>query len=156
MIDTSSKKRHELHESRIRALYGHSIPGKLEKKKANPPVLLFHGTDPSILERILKEGLLPMGRQYVHLSVNIEIAREVGKRKTKKPVVLSIAAEKAYNDGIAFYIGNDKVWLADQIPCSYITVSFNNNCDSTSAVARHVRRGKSVISNGLKSHSGKD
>jgi putative RNA 2'-phosphotransferase len=120
MINTSSKQRHEVDGGRIRALYGHSIPGKLQKKKAAPPERLFHGTEPSIVNRIMETGLLPMGRQYVHLSVNIDIAKEVGRRKDKKPVILWINAKEAYSKGVNFYIGNDAVWLAEEIPAEFI------------------------------------
>ncbi len=44
MIKTSQKVRHEIQGERIRALYGHSIPGKLKKKCSVPPHILFHGT----------------------------------------------------------------------------------------------------------------
>ena len=120
MIKTSSKQRHEMEGNRIRALYGHSLPGKLQKKKAEPPEHLFHGTARSIVSRIMETGLLPMDRQYVHLSVNIDIAKQVGHRKDKNPVILLIAAREAYAKGISFYMGNDVVWLADEVPKNFI------------------------------------
>ena len=36
------------------------------------------------------------------------------------PVILKIDALKAYNDGVRFYKGNDKVILADHVPQQYI------------------------------------
>lgn len=59
MINVSSKKRHEIDGDRIRALYGHSLPGKLLKKKASPPERLYHGTATSIVSHIMEVGLLP-------------------------------------------------------------------------------------------------
>ncbi|MDH3976665.1 MAG: RNA 2'-phosphotransferase [Deltaproteobacteria bacterium] len=123
MIVTSSKKRHEINGNHIRALYGHSVPGKLLKKKAEPPEQLYHGTSSSILNRIMESGLLPMGRQFVHLSVNIDIAEQVGRRKDEQPAILLIAAKEAYAKGINFYVGNDTVWLADNIPAEFISRS---------------------------------
>lgn len=120
MIKTSSKQRHEMEGERIRALYGHSLPGKLKKKKAAPPEQLFHGTVSSIVSHIMETGLLPMGRQYVHLSVNVDIARQVGRRKAKKPVILIISAHEAHTKGVNFYVGNDAVWLADEVPPEFI------------------------------------
>lgn len=67
----AEKKRHEIKEGKIRALYGHSIPGKLIKKLAEPPEYLYHGTAPELIEPIQAQGLLPMGRHYVHLSVKV-------------------------------------------------------------------------------------
>ncbi|MGH7930466.1 MAG: RNA 2'-phosphotransferase, partial [Candidatus Binatia bacterium] len=65
MMSSSPKRRHEIEGNRIRALYGHSLPGRIMKVEAVPPQLLFHGTAPAALGTILSEGLRPMGRQYV-------------------------------------------------------------------------------------------
>ncbi|HHL3304422.1 TPA: RNA 2'-phosphotransferase, partial [Bacillus cereus] len=54
------KKKHELKENKIRALYGHSIPMKIVKE-----------------------------------------------------------------EGVKFYLGNEKVWLADEIPSEFIAINKN-------------------------------
>ena len=82
--------------------------------------MLYHGTTKKIAEIIRLEGLLPMGRQYVHLSQHLNIAQEVAKRKGNKIEILTIAAEEAYRNGNKFYKGNDHVWLSDFIPPEYI------------------------------------
>ena len=120
VIEQSDKKRHEIFGMKIRALYGHSTPIKLIKKKSAPPIYLYHGTNPKLLKQIMREGLKPMHRHYVHLSVDLETAEQVGCRKATKPIILTIEAEKAYQNGIVFYQGNDKVWLADIVPPDYI------------------------------------
>ncbi len=122
IILNSDKKRHEIIGDKIRALYGHSVPNKIEKTKALPPDILYHGTAHRFVDSILKDGLLPMNRQYVHLSVDVDTATLVGKRRDDKPVILKIDAKKASEDGIVFYIGNDKVWLTDKLPAKYITL----------------------------------
>lgn len=120
MIERSEKKRHELADGKIRAFYGHSIPQKILKVERTPPNVLYHGTARRFLDSINEKGLLPRSRQYVHLSQDIETAENVGKRHDDKPVVLVIDAKRAWDDGIKFYIGNEKVWLADAIPSKYI------------------------------------
>lgn len=120
MIERSEKKRHELADGKIRAFYGHSIPQKILKVEKTPPNVLYHGTARRFLDSINEKGLLPRSRQYVHLSQDIETAENVGKRHDDKPVVLVIDAKRAWDDGIKFYIGNEKVWLADAIPSKYI------------------------------------
>lgn len=120
MIRHSSKQRHEMADGRIRALYGHSLPGKLRRTPASPPVKLFHGTAPAAVAKIRVDGLLPMRRQYVHLSVDHETAIAVGRRKAPVPVILRVDAAAAARAGIAFYAGNDKVWLADRVPARFI------------------------------------
>jgi putative RNA 2'-phosphotransferase len=122
MIAASSKQRHEIANGRIRALYGHSLPGRLRREPAMPPDRLFHGTSPACLPGIQRDGLLPMGRQYVHLSVDQQTARAVGKRKAPAPIILLVRSRDANDAGVVFYIGNDKVWLADGIPPRFIEV----------------------------------
>jgi putative RNA 2'-phosphotransferase len=122
MIKSSTKQRHEIREGKIRALYGHSVRGKLVKRAAEPPGILYHGTSPETAEAIRTEGLRPMARQYVHLSVDKTTAIQVGLRKAKKPVLLQVDAARAYSNGVAFYRGNDVVWLADFIPASFCRI----------------------------------
>lgn len=120
MIRESSKQRHEMVNGRIRALYGHSLPGKLHRTPATPPLQLFHGTAPSSMPRIRDSGLLPMGRQYVHLSLDRDTAIAVGRRKSPDPIILLVRAKDAWKAGVVFYAGNDKVWLADRVPPEFI------------------------------------
>ena len=94
----------------------------LSKDVIAPPDVLYHGTAHKALGTILNDGLMIMGRQYVHLSVDTETAVQVGKRRDTAPVILVIDAHKAYTDGIVFYKGNDKVVLADYVPARYISI----------------------------------
>lgn len=126
MIELSNKKRHEIFEGKIRALYGHSVPQKILKADSVPPSILYHGTAMHLVEQILVEGLKPMGRQYVHLSVDIETAQIVGRRKDSNPTLIKVYAKKAANEGIKFYQGNDIVWLSDYIFPEYLSVDYKN------------------------------
>lgn len=120
MIESSSKRRHQLVDDRIRALYGHSVAGKLRRESATPPVILFHGTSPDVANAIGREGLKPMSRQYVHLSVDAATALEVGRRKSRAAALFEIDARAAHDDGVAFYAGNEWVWLADLVPARFM------------------------------------
>lgn len=120
MIDSSEKRRHEILEGRIRAIYGHSIPQRLSRTPSSPPAVLFHGTSPTSIDSIKQEGLKPMNRQNVHLSCDEATAKDVGRRKSKDAVVLRVNAGSAFERGIAFYEGNEKVWLADAVPSQFI------------------------------------
>lgn len=122
IIKTSDKKRHEIVDDKIRALYGHSVPNKIIKKEANPPAVLYHGTAHRFVDLIMDKGLMPMKRQYVHLAIDIETATLVGKRRDANPVMLEIDCKTAIEDGIKFYLGNDKVWLCDNVPPKYIKI----------------------------------
>ena len=121
-VRTDDKGRFELSGGFVRALYGHSFPVKILKPVATPPEVLYHGTSHMALEKIMQEGLLPMGRQYVHMSPDIPTAHRVGHRKDAKPVILEVDAKRAVENGIVFYEGNDITWLADKIPPQYIRI----------------------------------
>ena len=120
MIEKSEKKRHEIKEGNIRAFYGHSLPMKILKEEKTPPNVLYHGTARRFLKSIVENGLSPQSRQYVHLSQDLETAEKVGKRHDAEPIILIIDAKTAWNEGVKFYMGNEKVWLADEIPAKYI------------------------------------
>lgn len=120
MVAQSDKRRYEMCDGRIRALYGHSLPGKLAREAARPPAVLYHGTGPAAARSILAAGLRPMGRQYVHLSVDRGTALQVGRRKSPHPIILAIDAAGAFAHGVPFYRGNDLVWLADAIPPHFV------------------------------------
>ena len=121
-IKKSNKKRHQIVGGKIRAYYGHSTPNKIVKIVNIPPKILYHGTSQNASSSIIKFGLLPMNRQYVHLSQDVETAFNVGLRHGKDPCMLKINAKKAWEDGIEFYYGNEKVWLAEKISNKYISI----------------------------------
>lgn len=120
IIENMDKRRFEIQGDKIRALYGHSVPMHISKEPITPPSILYHGTTHKALSAIMKDGLKPMRRQYVHLSVDTDTAVQVGKRRDSEPAILKIDAAKAHSDGVKFYKGNDKVVLADFISPEYI------------------------------------
>ena len=127
IIKISDKKRFEISGDNIRALYGHSVPMHILKEPVTPPPILYHGTTHKVVDVIMSEGLKPMSRQYVHLSVDIDTAVQVGRRRDHDPVILRIDAAKAYSDGVVFYKGNDKVVLAVYIPGQYVSIEVSAN-----------------------------
>lgn len=119
MLATTTKRRHEIECDRIRALYGHSEPDRVKRYPATPPARLFHGTAPETWAVIQVDGLLPMGRQFVHLSMDRETATLVGRRQSFRPVVVRIDAAAAASAGVRFYEGNELVWLAERVPARF-------------------------------------
>lgn len=120
MVAYASKQRHEITGERIRALYGHSLPGRIAKTPASPPPVLFHGTARATVPSILAAGLSPMSRQHVHLSVDRDTALVVGRRKSSHVTVLTVDAAAASAAGVVFLRGNDAVWLTEHIPEAFI------------------------------------
>ncbi|MEM2144080.1 MAG: RNA 2'-phosphotransferase [Candidatus Jordarchaeaceae archaeon] len=120
IVEKSERKRFEIIENKIRALYGHSIRVNLELEEDQIIKVLYHGTTPDAASKILKFGLKPRGRKWVHFSPTIEIAREVGLRRNPKPVILEIDAEEARKNGVKFYRATDKVYLSGDVAPKYI------------------------------------
>lgn len=103
IVGESPKERFEIKGEKIRARYGHSFWIDLDLKPFVPPEFLYHGTVPELKEKLKKEGLKPMRREYVHLSRTPEEAIKVGKRRSKDPLVFKILAQKAHEKGIQFF-----------------------------------------------------
>ncbi len=49
------------------------------------------------------------------------MANLVAARKAPEPVILRVDAAAAAQAGVAFYAGNEKVWLADLVPPEFVT-----------------------------------
>ena len=120
IVEKCPKGRFEVVGEDIRACYGHTLPIKIEYEPVEPPEVLFHGTAHRFLDDILSEGLLPMDRQYVHLTVNENFAQEVGRRRDRMPAILIIEALLAHTAGIKFYKANENFYLADLVPPQYL------------------------------------
>mgnify|MGYP000179701506 CR=1 FL=1 len=132
IVEKSERRRFEIRGGKIRALYGHSIPIKLQLQEDKTVKVLYHGTSPEAAERILKTGLKPMKRKWVHLSPTIEIAKKIGLRKSSKPVILEIDVEEARKDGIKFYKATNEVYLCRYLPPKYIKRKLRSNSESSS------------------------
>jgi putative RNA 2'-phosphotransferase len=109
------KQRFEVRNGMIRARYGHSIDVNIEYPVEYPESKLYHGTSIDKLGKILLEGLKPMRRKYVHLTIDYEDAVETGRRHGK-PAVLEISIECLRNRGIKLYRATKKIYLAKHIP----------------------------------------
>ncbi|MCU0434201.1 MAG: RNA 2'-phosphotransferase [Bacteroidia bacterium] len=117
----AEKQRWEFARDEVRALYGHSTNERIVKQTATPPAQLWHGTNAEAWKQISQTGLMPMNRQYVHLSSTRDTALMVGRRRTSKVIMLCIDTEKALAAGHLFYHGNQDTWLADAVPAQFIT-----------------------------------
>lgn len=102
--------------------YGHSIKDKLSKTANKPPKVLYHGTVQRFLNQILQTGLIPKERQYVHLSSDVSTAKQVALRRDDRAIILEVAAQSAWENGVKFYIGNEDIWLSEPIPSEYISI----------------------------------
>jgi putative RNA 2'-phosphotransferase len=106
---------------RIRAAYGHSVDVTIEDEGGPVPETLYHGTAPRNMAAILAEGIRPMSRQQVHLSADVETAREVGQRHGDDPVVLEIDAAAMERDGHEVAKRGAATYTTDRVPPAYLS-----------------------------------
>ena len=123
IVRTDEKQRYSFNEdhSLIRANQGHSIPVDVELEKRTPPDILWHGTGEKYVASIKEGGLLPKTRLYVHLSSDMETAKKVGSRHGK-PVVFRVDCRQMEQDGYAFFLSANNIWLAKEVPAAYLTM----------------------------------
>ena len=121
VVATNEKKRYAFNEdgTKIRASQGHSVEVQLGYTPQQPPAVLYHGTVQAFVPAILKQGLQKRKRHHVHLSADVATAEKVGQRRGN-PIILTIDAGAMFAQGYAFYISDNGVWLADEVPPQFI------------------------------------
>jgi len=126
IVAEDNKQRYSYNEdeTKIRANQGHSLPYvKIDFKEYTPTGPIYHGTAKKYLDSILKNGLIPQTRNYVHLSKDIETATNVGMRHAKSKinlVIFEIDYQKMIKDGYKFYISDNGVILTEKVSKQYL------------------------------------
>lgn len=122
VIANQQKRRYEIVDGDLRAIYGHSIETAITYQQVVPPDLLLHGTARRFLEAIRRDGLRPMSRQYVHLTDDPFLAELTGKRRDAKPMIVRIDAAQAHRNGIVFYQADNGIFLTKGVPPAYLVL----------------------------------
>jgi putative RNA 2'-phosphotransferase len=118
VVRECEKQRYEIVGANIRARYGHSKTN-VSYHPSVPPNILYHGTNSKAISDILRTGVQPMNRQYVHLSETTKFASLAGKRRGELVLVV-VDAQRAHNAGVKFYPAGGEVWLSEAIPPQFI------------------------------------
>jgi putative RNA 2'-phosphotransferase len=122
LVIGSDKKRFELKEGKVRATYGHSFPVDLGLQPVEPPLELYYGTARDLAQSILRSGLKPRDRQYVHLSPLLDEAIAVGKRRDPVPAIVVVDARAAHGAGIRFF-ASGPLFLVENVPPKFLSLS---------------------------------
>jgi putative RNA 2'-phosphotransferase len=124
IVASDDKRRFTLSDDgrRIRAAQGHSIAVDLGLQAVEPPETLFHGTATATLDTIFREGLKPVSRNHVHLSLDVPTAIRVGARHGR-PIVLEVAAGSLHRSGALFLLADNGVWLTAAVPPSALALA---------------------------------
>lgn len=128
IVSTDAKKRYSFDDpnpiraTAIRANQGHTTKTvDLSFRKQLPPPVLYHGTTVEAHAKIKNEGLKSMSRHYVHLSHELETAKDVANRRKTDIVVLSVDAKRMSEDGIDFFRSDNGVWLVRAVDAKYLS-----------------------------------
>lgn len=135
IVSSDDKRRFTLSDDgrRIRAAQGQSVAVDLGLQPLEPPEILFHGTATGTLDTIFREGLKPVSRTHVHLSVDVPTAIRVGARHGR-PIVLEVAAGSMHRSGSVFLRADNGVWLTDAVPPSALALAtIEPACDPSPA-----------------------
>ncbi len=121
IVDFDSKGRYEFNcdKTKIRATYGHSVSVEIDYMSCTPPQVLYHGTSEKYRINIEKEGLIPRSRLFVHLSQDIDVAIEIGKRHGNS-IVYEIDCKMMSSNDCLFYRAGNGIWLTNNVPVKYL------------------------------------
>lgn len=113
-----AKEKIEVRGNKVRALYGHSLRGIIVGEMKWPTIELFHATRQRHLASILKHGLKPQGRTWVHLTTNERYADTILKNHSYegRSILLRIVPNLLEDFDVTFRKPNSHVWLADHVP----------------------------------------
>ena len=121
LITGAEKKRFEIRGDKVRATYGHSFPVDLGTTEAAPPAQLFYGAARDLAQSMLRSGLKPRDRQYVHLSVSAAEAESVARRHDPSPAILVVDAQAAHAEGIRFF-ESGPLFLVEHVPAKFLSL----------------------------------
>jgi putative RNA 2'-phosphotransferase len=120
VVMDSEKKRFELRDGKVRATYGHSFAVDLDDAAVEPPAQLYYGAARDLAQSMLRNGLKPRDRQYVHLSISAEEAESVAQRHDPAPAIIVVAARAAHAEGVQFF-QSGPLFLAEEVPPKFLS-----------------------------------
>jgi putative RNA 2'-phosphotransferase len=83
-----------------------------------PPKLLYHCVRRKAYPVVYQKGIMPTGHAHVFLATTEAMAVRMGKRRDPKPVLLTVLAHRAYQQGVQFLQQGQCLYLTDHIPVS--------------------------------------
>lgn len=122
LIETSEKGRFAFDGHNVWAVQGHSIPnvGVTHELVVDVPQFYYHGTKARVLDSIMEKGLIPNGRNMVHLSTDIKTALTVANRRSGNSTILNIDAPAMISEGFSFFQAKNGVILIDHVPAKFL------------------------------------
>lgn len=120
---SEGRKRFEIRDNQVRATYGHSFHRLISYPPAVPPESLYVGVPRAKLPDLRLRGLLPQGRQYVHLSEQESEAEEIARHQGEGSIVVTVFSGKAHEAGVPFYHPTEGIYLVTKMSPEFLDVA---------------------------------
>lgn len=82
----------------------------------DPPAHLYYGARRRAYAVIRERGLEAGEGGQVLLAVDQEWASRLGRRRDAEPILVTVQARRAQEQGVAFALWGERLWLADRVP----------------------------------------
>lgn len=129
VVNENNKKRFSFNDDKtlIRANQGHTIPNITIpfEKITTGTITMYHGTSIKNIDSIKKHGLVPMNRLYVHMSDNLDVAKEVGLRYAKKKddlIIFECKTGALIGAGIDVFVSENGVYQIKHVPYNLLKI----------------------------------
>ena len=122
VIDTDPKGRYQHDGEMIRATYGHSIEVDMDLPTENIPDFLYYPSKQEDVEKLLKEGITPTDRRYIHLSLTPLDAWNAGTPRIKSPSILEVDTKKVIEQNTKIMKAGKTVFITKMVPGNTIKV----------------------------------
>ena len=86
-----------------------------------PPKVLYHCVRRRAYPVVCEQGIRPAGSKRVFLATTEALAIRIGKRRDPNPVLLTVHAKKAFEEGVKFLRHGDLMYAADHIPVDFFS-----------------------------------
>ncbi|NVM23899.1 MAG: RNA 2'-phosphotransferase [Desulfobacterales bacterium] len=86
-----------------------------------PPKILYHCVRRKAYPVVLQRGIIPMGTPRVFLATTEELALRIGKRRDPTPVLLTVQAQRAFEEGVKFLRQGELIHIVDHVPIDYFS-----------------------------------
>ena len=85
------------------------------------PKLLYHSVRRKAYPVVCRRGIMPMGQHHVFLAISEELALRMGRRRDPRPVLLTVQARRAIEEGVAFRRQGELLYSVDHVPVCCFT-----------------------------------
>lgn len=123
IVNNDPKSRYRINNDKIKCNFGHSIPVEIEPCNEVIPNILYHGTIMNNLKQIKHQGLNHMSREYVHLTNDLSVARQVSLRYAKvdsNVIILEIDANRMLSDDKEIIATGTSTFLTKHVDTKYL------------------------------------